>query len=72
MADAIEWYKSRSEGKRIIDMLNILKNNIDNSTIAEGTYIADINETSTQYVIDEAIRIISECYFEGNVPENES
>ena len=72
MTDAIEWYKSRSEGKRIIDMLNILKNNIDNSTIAEGTYIADINETSTQYVIDEAIRIISECYFEGKVPENES
>ena len=77
MADRIEWYKTQSEGQRIIDMLKIVREQIlplEPHELGQpySTIVKDISVESVDYVIGEAIRVIKSCYFpEDGVAEEE-
>jgi hypothetical protein len=67
MADRIEWYKTQSEGQRIIDMLKIVKEQIlplePHEFGERSTVVKDISVESVDDVLSEAIRVIKSCYF---------
>ena len=67
MADRIEWYKTQAEGQRIIDMLEIVREQISPLEPHEfgewSTIVKDISVESVDDVLSEAIRVIKGCYF---------
>lgn len=76
-SDRIEWYKTQSEGQRIIDMLKIVKEQIlplEPHELGQpySTIVKEVSAESVDYVLDEAIRVIKSCYFaEDEVAEEE-
>ena len=77
MADRIEWYKTQSEGRRIIDMLKIVKEQIlplEPNEVGKpfSTIIKDTSVESVDYVLNEAIRVIKSCYFTEDEMEDKN
>lgn len=78
-SDRIEWYKTQSEGQRIIDMLKIVREQLlplEQHELGRpySTIVKEVSVESVDYVIGEAIRVIKSCYFseddgEGNEQE---
>ena len=67
MADRIEWYKTQAEGQRIIDMLQIVREQIlplePHEPGERSTLVKNISVESVDDVLGEAIRVIKSCYF---------
>ena len=67
MTDRIEWYKTQAEGRRIIDMLKIVREQIfplePHEFGERSTVVKDISVESVDDVLGEAIRVIKGCYF---------
>ena len=67
MTDRIEWYKTQAEGQRIIDMLEIVREQIlplePHEFGERSTVVKDISVESIDDVLSEAIRVIKGCYF---------
>ena len=75
-SDRIEWYKTQSEGQRIIDMLKIVREQICLLEPHElgkpyNTIVKEVSVESVDYVIGEAIRVIKSCYFPEDVVAEE-
>lgn len=75
-SDRIEWYKTQSEGQRIIDMLKIVREQILPLEPHElghpySTIVKEVSVESVDYVLNEAIRVIKSCYFTEDELEKE-